>query len=260
MTGSASLESPFSYFQIYGKSRHEDDRPIHLSLPEVQKKALHALERAPNFYSICLTDLAAQQDKLTNTACIYAMGTILAIAILEQHAKELSEILNERLRNCAITEMTGLAAEKDLAKGSKKEEIYQNIIQLTNDLKNAYLFDSIKEDTWSFFKDAFIGPPCFNGRMITMMTYVAEKQKLLPGSTVADNRDYDAVACQIESLMYEYELVIQPDLPEDSPPPSLENMLAFIKEHAEYTSKYQQIVDSIQFDAIYKRACEIFVR
>lgn len=260
-----------SFLEIYGNNKGTEDPPIHLDLPECQQKVLSVFDTYPTFYFKCLEDLALQQKKLTRIECVYAMGAIIAIAIMENHSTEIATISNEKIRNLKITELTGLAAEKDLTSGDSKEEVLKSLLLIINGLKEIYLSHCHLDNSWAFFQNAFVGPPCLNGRIITMINYSklmrqtsisgnSESVSLLEQSSVFDlPTEYDGIACIFESLMYNYENAkFLPD--ENDKPPPLEDFILFLKKHDDYELKLKIHVEGGNFDKIYKRACLFFVK
>lgn len=239
-----------NYFEIKGNESSLE--PIHTRLPKVQQDALKELDHYPKFYTSCLKDLSIQQSKLTRTECSYAMGTILAIAILEKNATELSRLVNEYQRNLKITELTGIGAEPELTSGKNPDEIYSSIMFRVNEVKETYIADAKKNDTWSFFQLGFLGPPCFNGRINTLEEYIAEKHQEKPRSIVSDKTPYDKEALEFCELMYEYNDSHTPkidDLPEQ------DSFFIYLKSMDEYASLSKET-----YIKIYQRASQLYVK
>lgn len=205
----------------------------------------------PDSYKKIINDIEIQQEKLTSTEWRYAIETVLALAILEKNAKELATISDEDQRNQCITDLTHLIAEPGLAPGRNPQEILLNIHQLTSKLFEAYDFDQKQEDTISLYKLGFMGPPCFNGRVITLEEYILAKQKFIDPQTISDKTSYDSVAYQYSELMYECR--------DDEALPSIEEFVEFLKNREDFYSEHQEVVNSSQFKEIYKRACELYV-
>lgn len=205
-------------------------------------------------FSEILQDLGSYKKKLTTTAYRYAKETIIALQILQSHTLELCKIKNEDMRNQKITDLTGLIAEPGLVKGSQEDEIANNLALLIQILFSAFEIDKKNNDTLSLYKDGFMGPPCFNGRMITLTEYVQVKQKFMDPLLLSDKKSYDQLAYEYSELMYRCR--------EDSSLPNLQEFIIYLSNpNIQNYRRHQEIIHGVNptFEEIYKRACELFV-
>jgi len=215
----------------------------------LQQQLDNIQEESPAFTEI-LQDLNIQQSKITATSTRYALETILAIAIIEKNACELAKITDENKRNQKITDLTNLIAEPGLASGDDDVQILESLHQLAVKLFQAYKFDKEHEDTVSLYSCGFKGPPCFNGRIITLEEYIAGKQNLINPQLLTDVTDYDPTAYHYSELMYYCS---------DNSKPSYEEFVDYLKSLSTYSSEHANLVESDHFKLVYKRACELFV-
>ncbi|GAB4188115.1 MAG: hypothetical protein Tsb0015_07710 [Simkaniaceae bacterium] len=220
---------------------------LYRTIPENLQKVFNHIKDYPSFYSQCIHSLFHYETQLTRTEARYALETILAVALLETNAQNLAKIPEENLRNKYITELTGLIAEPGLIPGNTEEEVLNQISMRVQELQRIFFFDKKRSDEVHFFKEGFIGPPCFNGRILSMQRYESEKQLLQPFSEASPD---DNLACQMEELMYEYLDLNEKDTKD---PPSLQEM-------KEYVQKQKiNIFPQEKFEKIYNRAVEFFV-
>ena len=114
----------------------------------------------------------------------------------------------------------------------------------------SYRFDKEHNNTHAFFKEAFIGSPCFNGRLIALLKY-AEKQGFDVG-TYAYTTEFDTQANELSEFMYpcaaHFKLKEKPTMLE------LRNYAKELK-----LEKLQKLLDSVNIQSIYSRAREFYV-
>lgn len=242
------------YYQIYGSEPSKDLQPVHFLFREKLLEVLKNIHRLDSFFRDSLAMLSHQQNSLSRVRCRFAMETILGLAYLEEHAEEISQIPVEKARNEKITQDTGLVAESGLISGKEPDEIKQMIRLRIEEVASAYYFDIENETTTRFFEQAFVGPPCFNGRVITLENYVLEKQLRVPNFIFQTSTDIDPRACEMENLLYE---CIEKTGLSKTRPPSLEQVKLFI-EGDPALAKAWGGVNSPEFARIYSRACDFF--
>ncbi len=210
-------------------------------------------DEIPLKYTEILTDLQLQSGRLSACQIRYSLETILALAAIEVRAEEICSIFDENRRNAKIQSITGLIAEPGLVPGNTQELILQNLTSLVNDLFFAYTFDREHEDTFSLYSLGFIGPPCFNGRIITLREYIASKQLLIDPTSLSDKTEYDLLACSYMELLYEVYREGSNEIP------TLEALVSYLKTRSNYDIEHRHLVESSDFPKVYKRACELFV-
>lgn len=210
----------------------------------------------PSFIHLCLTDLEQRSKELTSTETRYAKQTIAALGILYSEKKDLCQLTNETERNLKITELTKLIAEPGLIPGNTPEEIENAILCRINLLRCAFLYDSAREETVLLYKQGFIGPPCFNGRVITLQHYVLKRQGIKTDFFYEFSTPFDDQAVQLEEIMYSCN---QYFALKDDNPPSLAQLKEFAKLNPKVFSKGSLNMDSDNILDIYRRACEFFV-
>lgn len=156
-------------------------------------------------YSACLNDLHACEDKLNFTQTRFALEVILGMAWLEKNAQEVAKIEDEQKRNTFITEKISLVAEPGVIPGNSRDDVLNSLAARIDEFKQAYLFDKERGCEAAFFAYAFVGPPCLNGRLITLQEYIVGQQQR--GSTYAFERkwDCDQEACELENVIYAYQ-------------------------------------------------------
>lgn len=174
---------------------------------------IKSIDSYPSFYSSCLRDLQLCQDKLDFTQLRFALEVILGMAWLEKNADEIANISDEQQRNVFITKRICLVAEPGLIPGHSQDAVRNILAQRIDEFKQAYLFDKERGCAAAFFAYAFVGPPCFNGRLITLQEYIVREQQR--SSTYAFERTgiYDKEACELENLIYDYQLQVCKDFP-----------------------------------------------
>jgi hypothetical protein len=241
------MEYTAPYLKISGGEG--SDHYVHETLPSQLKEVVHNLTEYPSFYTDFFADLARLQSSLSNTECSYAMSTVLALAIFEKDADIFSSIQDEFQRNLAISKATSLAAEPSLTQGQTPDQIKESILGRVQAVKDAYLFNE-GDDTGklAFFMKAFIGPPCFNGRLITANQHAAlQKGVVIPWS---DATQWDSEACVLENLIYDYQDATGNH--EVTKAPFLEWLLRH-----EDSLRWQGHVEAKTFDPIFERALVI---
>lgn len=157
-----------------------------------------------SFLNECLSDLDLKKGNLTSTQYDWALKTLSALQILEANSLEFSVILDEFERHSAITKKTGLVAEQAFTKGDTSTQIMNSIVERLKEVQEIYHFDKRNDNTQAFFRDGFIGPPCFNGRLLTLREY-HQNQHLHTEFTSSSLKStkYDKEACLIEEIIYE---------------------------------------------------------
>jgi hypothetical protein len=167
-------------------------------------KILANIASYPAFYRACYQDLNQCRRALTYTLYRYALEVLLGLAWMEKNSDVLAKISKENDRNRKITEELSLVAEPGLLPGNTEDEIKRAVAWRVDEFKQAYLYDKKRENQAAFFGQGFLGPPCFNGRLITLKEYIERYQ--LGSSTYAyqQKEDYDAEACQLEEILYHF--------------------------------------------------------
>lgn len=212
-------------------------------------KELSNLVYTPRFLEV-IDDLEKQKNQISHTAYQYALDTIRALAIIEKNASTLAQILSENQRNQEITNLTNLIAEPGLIEGDSCQIISGNIHRLIETFFEAFAFDKNVGDTKSLYADGFKGPPCFNGRMITLQEYIDGKQKLMDPKQRSDVTSYDKIAYNYTELLYQCNSKTLPKFNE---------FKKFLENLSNYSKKHQFLVESNGFINIYRRACELYV-
>ena len=208
-----------------------------------------------SFINDCLNDLRQQKAHLTRTEYRYAKQTIQAIQILIMEKDVIASLLDETERNLKITQMTKLIAEPGLVPGKSKDEIEQSIMARVELLRIAYLSDKEKNETFLLYKIGFIGPPCFNGRVITLQHYLFQRQGIKTDLFYEFSTEIDGSAVELEEIMYQY-LECHPS--DSSSLPTLEQLKKFTKERSELFSGLSFDINQTDIQAIYKRACDFY--
>lgn len=207
------------------------------------------------FINNCLNDLRLQEANLTRTEYRYAEQTILAIQILMTKKDEIASFLDETDRNLKITQMTQLIAEPGLVPGTSQEEIEQSIIARVELLRTAYLKDKEKNETFLLYRMGFVGPPCFNGRLITLQHYVYQRHGIKTDLFYEFRTDIDSAAIQLEEIMYQY---LDSHPTDSSSSPTLEQLQTFAEEQPKVFSDLSFSMNSTNIQAIYKRASNFY--
>ena len=199
-----------------------------------------------DFFADALHDLHSRQNQLTHTQFRWAQQTLQALSNLEQNAKAYCSILDETERNRAITQNTCLIAEPCLTVGNTAEEIFVSIKGRIEDVKEVYTYDKVNDNTLAFFRDAFTGLPCFNGRLLNIREYhQTQHLGIAFSSSSLLATSYDARSCELENIIYRWQECNQvEDLPTKS------TLIAYIQECENFS------IDEV-FDSIFERTLEI---
>lgn len=209
-----------------------------------------------HFFSNCLRDLKEKKSSLTSTEYRYTKEVVIALHILFNDQTSLIKISSEKERNFRITKITNLIAEPGLIPGKSEEEIQNSIATRLMQFKEAYLSDRSRNETLIFFKSAFIGPPCFNGRLITMQHYMHERQGYKPEMFYEYQTKYDDQASQWEEMMYK---CIECLALSEEIPPSFEQLKTFSLGKPVEFKKFNINLENENARYIYNRACQFFV-
>jgi hypothetical protein len=200
-----------------------------------------------------LNILEEKKNHLTSTQYRYAKETIFALMILFKKKENFASILDETKRNQEITDLTKLIAEPGLIPGNNVNLIKNSIDIRIGTFVQAFLFDVEHEDIISFFQEAFIGPPCFNGRLITLEHYAYAKQSFKSPLYYEYQTPMDSQAVKLEEFMY---TVAQ----EKKIRPSLEEIKEYVTVRQDKDFKeIKLILSSPEILRIYNRACEFYV-
>lgn len=171
-------------------------------LSPVMQEILVNTQSLPPIYQECKNALNQCSHTLTSTQYHYAIEVIGGLAWLENNSQIICSIANENERNNYITKATSLVAETGLIQGNSKDEIKQSILNRTEEYREAYLFDRARQKLNDFFAKAFVGPPCFNGRLITLKEYIENEQKRISIYPFTRHMDYDKEAAELENIIY----------------------------------------------------------
>jgi hypothetical protein len=198
-----------------------------------------------------------QNESITKTAYDYAKEVIIALDLLEQKKETFSAIIDENLRNIKVTEVTKLVAEPFLIPGENPEEIKHAIEVRINEFIRAYRFDKKENLLNQFFAKAFIGPPCFNGRITTMQQYAKDNQAFEGELFFPFVTDYDLEANALSNIMYEccdhFKLKKAPSIKE------LEEFSQLDCISAETSRTLNEWLNSSNANKIYVKAFEFYV-
>ncbi len=208
-----------------------------------------------NILNECNYELNSFQKKqlITFTQYSYAIQVIEGLVKIYHQKDYISKILCENQRNAYITKLTNLIAETGLLPGETFECILNSIDIRINVFIQTYLLDKKNHDTLSFFKQAFIGPPCFNGRLITLEHYLFSKYGIKNPLFYEYSTEWDQEAVQLEEFMHSYFA----DRNEDSIcPPTLEKLTEYSKE--KMNADLQRLLQSDSLNSIYQRACQFY--
>lgn len=195
-----------------------------------------------------------QCHTVTQTQYIYAKQVLLGLEQIYIHRDTISGILNEDKRNGYITQLTHLIAETGLIPGNSSSEILQAMDIRITGLVETYLLDKKNNDLLSFFREGFVGPPCFNGRLITLEHYAFSKYHIKNPLFYDFHTPWDKEAVEIEEIMHAY---VEHEGREVSIPPSLEALRSYSLEN-HLNANLQSILHSDHLNLIYKRACQFF--
>ncbi len=214
---------------------------------------MNPLESASNdpFFRDCYSDLESQRANLTATQYTWAETTIQALEILFKEKVEIASILDEKTRNEKITEKTGLIAEPGLLEGTTVNEVKKAIDRRVKECKKAYYFDKEQKETFLFFREAFLGPPCFNGRVITLQHYILERQNIQVEGLYEYKSDCDEAAAHIEECLHEY---METSGSSKKDLPSLEKITQFIVDSSDRSERYYE---HLSLES-YRRACQFY--
>jgi len=204
----------------------------------------------------CLSDLDSKKECLTATEYRYAYDTIKGIGLLLKEKKLICSLHDETERNAKITKMTRLMAEPGLVPGENEKEVEKSIMARVDLVKTAYLFDKEKAETILLYKEGFLGPPCFNGRVITLQHYVLQRQGIKTDLFYEFSTEIDSSAIQLEEIMYSCVEFLEL---EKSTPPSLEQLQNYATEKPSIFQEASIDINSKNIKATYSRACEFFV-
>lgn len=154
--------------------------------------------------------------------------------------------VNENKRNLLITKATCLQAETGLILGKTQESVRNCLFQRLEEFKQAFWFDQKREKIETFFANAFVGPPCFNGRLITLQEYIVTQQNRISTYAFDRNLDIDKEACQLENIIYNYQTLS-----------GNENIPDFAELQTYLLSQnLVELAHHIRLNEIYRRACE----
>lgn len=209
------------------------------------------------FFHDCLVDLNANRSNLTNSQYKWALETIRGLQLLSDNIDYISEFLDETERNTAITKLTNLLAEPGLIPGNDSQTIRQSILARVDVIRKAYLFDLKKNETFLLYQEGFIGPPCFNGRVITLQHYVYARQGIKTDLFWEFSTDVDKEAIELEDIMYD---CTSTEADQNESVPTLSDIAIFLNAHPEVKHSLSFTIDHPQIQAIYDRACQFFVR
>ena len=221
------------------------------SVPAQLRDVLSKLDSWPPVYQRYIEDLKKYRSRITPTELSYALVTILAVAVLEKEVDSFINIENDVEREEKMTERVYLRVERAFTKGNSPEEIKRSILQRVDDVKRIYLRAKEQDSLFGFFHDAFVGPPCFNGRLITMLEY--EKKQLDLQEDCGGKTDLDYEAIQLEEILYEFPSAEAGKLP------NFPEFVQHLMSVAEHRDKWKGQVEKERFMKIFDRACNIFV-
>jgi hypothetical protein len=212
-----------------------------LQLPEQLQKAWSNLGDYPIFYRQFIENLLNYQPQIKNSEFRFALVTILALAILEKEVDHFIDMSDEVERHEKITQYVYLRAELAFSSGNNPEEIKKSILQRVEDVKRVYLKAQERGCLKSFFQDGFTGPPCFNGRLLSIQEYENTQLDLIPFSWGKTAIDKEAV--EVEEWIYEYQNSNQTE------------KVPCFEEFIKYFNIQQKMN---HFRTVFDRACEIY--
>lgn len=202
-----------------------------------------------------LASLRSLKKSLTTTESRYAEEVIQALHIIEENKAELATILDENKRNQTITDLTHLIAETGLFPGDTPSTILASIDIRIQAFVKTFLHEKEHGELINFFREGFIGPPCFNGRLITSESYGfskhGEKHRLFFEHHTSLDRD----AVKLEDFMYVYSAAMNTD----PSVPSLESLRNYFKITTGEYLEVGSLFCSDHIDAIYARACQFYI-
>jgi hypothetical protein len=208
------------------------------------------------FFKECYNDLDSKKKMLTSIEYKWAFNTIRAIEILQSEKDLFSSIAEERERNNEITFHTKLVAKPGLIPGTNKNELELSIDKKVKKLESTYLFDKLHGETYTFFRDGFLGPSSFNDRMNTLKNYQLRMHKIRTQHLDENFFHIDPSALKLEEFMYITNDIL--GLSSKTPPP-FDTLMAFIKSHAELAKQYGIDQSLKNMIVVYKRACNLFL-
>lgn len=208
------------------------------------------------FFKECYKDLESKKKILTSFEYKWAFTTIGAVEILQSAKDLLSSILDETERNSEITTKTKIQAKPGLIPGTNKNEIELSIDKKVKKLESTYLFDKLNGDTYTFFRDAFIGQPSFNDRMASLRNYQLRMHQLRLEHMDENLFHFDPLALRLEEFMYVINEILA-----FSPknPPSFETLLSFIQTNPDLAKQYGFDQSIKNMHVVYKRASKLYL-
>lgn len=201
---------------------------------------------------VTLEELDKFKDQLSLTEYRYAKETIVALKILLEIEPELVSISNEDLRNNLITSKTNLIAEPGLIPGSCRQQIISSLDTRIKDFVFIYSNEKEKDRLPLFFKYAFMGPPCFNGRINTMNEYIRQATGVYSDLYFNYTTSFDREANLIENVIYDWM-----EQNKTTKLPSLEDLKIYLTT-VEDKSLFKML-SKPNGSIILKRACEFVV-
>ena len=207
------------------------------------------------FFNECYTDLESKKHLLTSTEYRWAITTIRAIEILQSEKGFFSSIPDETERNKEINLRTKLAVHPGLILGTTPQEIELSIEKKIKKLQSTYLFDKMHGDTYTFFRDAFLGPSSFNEKMNSLRNYQLRMHHSRTEQMNENLFHTDPAALRLEEFMHLANEILKLS---DKTPPSLETLLSFIQNHKDLAKQYG-IENTLNILTVYKRACKVFL-
>ena len=153
------------------------------------------------FYS--LVDQMQIEEK-EHQSSARSLSTIMGIKKLVENMDFIASIDSERSRNDAIIQKTSLTAEEGFCTGANYKERCENIKEKAMLLLNTFSDARDQNSLDEYFKIAFAGDPCFNGRIDTLVRYRTVHQEGIPESCLDDTGIFDF---STQELMGIYSLV-----------------------------------------------------
>ena len=136
-------------------------------------------------------------------ATLWEIEVIFGAAYLEKHQQSIATIHSETTRNRKITELTGLFAETGLFPGIEEAHILTALTSRISEVYTAYQMAKNQDQTLLYFQEAFIGPPCFNGRFITLETFMQNILCKQPNFVFAHHLAIDDRAIPLEEILHQ---------------------------------------------------------
>ncbi|MDP3682987.1 MAG: hypothetical protein Q8S01_03555, partial [Ignavibacteria bacterium] len=145
-----------------------------------------------------IEDLTHCRNKVTSAQFQRVLETLLALSVLERNSEIYSQITPEPERHQAITNDTELIAEIALTHGEVSQGILSSIKGRIEEVQTIYRTDKLRNNTLPFFKDAFLGMPCFNGRLINIREYsIMQHPELACEEIFFDRKAFDNQTCRL---------------------------------------------------------------